>query len=260
MVPKPIPVSVQQEGLLRWPAWKVAVLTSALPIVSFASCVAISFLYNFEKSVSTHCNVANYLPTVSAAISLSPQRYIWRFGIALHTTLRLMWTAIYYNYYKKTGHPNPFPWFLWLCRLSFILQCVEILSLLGLTVVASKEYKVLHENLFVSFMVTSLLYMLLMCIQYYLSKRKSWSEFQPQERQQQYRLVLLFLVNISTFFISIYFFFRHNWYCEPGIYSLYALFEYLVIISNIGFHVAEAYELMSKEFIFGAVRVEDKSH
>ncbi|XP_070552590.1 post-GPI attachment to proteins factor 2-like [Ptychodera flava] len=251
------PALVQREGLIRVSFWSALMSAVALPLLSFTVCVVSSLLFDFERAVGTHCRVANYLPTVSAAISLSPQSYIWRFCIALHTTLRLFLITVYYDYYKKTGELNSLPWFLWLCKLTFLLQFTEILSLLGLTVVSSSENTSVHEGFFVTFMVTSLCYMLAMSVQYYLSRNKRWKNFTKEERKQQYRLVLLFLVNISTFFISIYFFFRHNWYCEPGIYTLYALFEYIVIITNIAFHTAEAHDVIDKEFVFGGVIVRD---
>jgi hypothetical protein len=45
-----------------------------------------------------------------------------------------------------------------------------------------------------------------------------------------------FIVNISSFLISLYFFFRHNSFCEAHIYSMYCLFEYFVVLTNIAYH------------------------
>ncbi|XP_077984549.1 acyltransferase PGAP2-like [Glandiceps talaboti] len=238
-----------EERLLRWPIVYVVFVVAGLPFFSFVAVIAISFVNNYEQAVSTHCKVPNYLPTISAAISLSPQKYIWRIGIALHTVPRLIGAMYIYDVYSRIPSTNS--WYPWLCRASEIFHSVEVLCLLGLTMVSSREYKLVHENFFITFMVTSMFNMLTSNIQYYLSKRKSWSEFSAEERQQQKVFLGLFLFNVATFFISIYFFFRHNIYCEPGIYTLYAFFEYFVVVSNIGFHSLEILQFKNKDLVAG---------
>ncbi|XP_006821525.2 acyltransferase PGAP2-like [Saccoglossus kowalevskii] len=147
--------------------------------------------------------------------------------------------------------PHPVLWYIKLCRTAFTLQLVEILSLLGLTMVASREYKPAHEIFFVTFIMSSLLYMIAMNLQYYLSRKKLWNAFTLEEQKHQKRLLGLFIFNITCFFVSMYFFYRHNRYCEPGVYSIYALVESIIIVSNITFHVAESAMFTKKEIVFG---------
>ena len=40
----------------------------------------------------------------------------------------------------------------------------------------------------------------------------------------------------------MYFFWRHNVYCEPGIYSVFSLCEYIVILSNMAYHATSYYD------------------
>lgn len=42
---------------------------------------------------------------------------------------------------------------------------------------------------------------------------------------------------------ATYFFFRHNSHCEPYIYTLFALSEYIIVLSNIYFHSLAYYDL-----------------
>jgi hypothetical protein len=46
--------------------------------------------------------------------------------------------------------------------------------------------------------------------------------------------------------VATYFFYRHNHYCEPGIYTLFALAEYSFIIANVLFHSTFYYDFHSR--------------
>lgn len=72
--------------------FKIAVLLiSSLPAVAVFLCLVLSILLHWKEATQTHCNVSNWLPSVSAAVaSYSPERYIWRFLIGLHTTPRII--------------------------------------------------------------------------------------------------------------------------------------------------------------------------
>lgn len=106
---------------------KLAIVTLALPLCGFIFCVLWSMLYNFIDSTSTHCNVPNYLPSVSASIgSYSPQKYVWRLTVALHSAPRYLVAFAYY----KVFHASNF---------LLTINCAEISSLLGLTIISSTE-------------------------------------------------------------------------------------------------------------------------
>ena len=74
------------------------------------------------------------------------------------------------------------------------------------------------------------------------------------------------MTHLSSIAISLYFYWRHNAYCEPGIYSgkvkhaikskksdnfiwrksttilVFSLCEYVVIMSNLGYHATSYYD------------------
>ena len=83
-----------------------------------------------------YTQVHNYLPSVSAAIGdYLPQRYVWRFVIALHTIPRIQIAFVYYAYFMSIlakWHENS-------VLLNCILNLVEILSLFGLTFISSTD-------------------------------------------------------------------------------------------------------------------------
>jgi hypothetical protein len=41
---------------------------------------------------------------------------------------------------------------------------------------------------------------------------------------------------------AMYLFYRHNTYCEPGVYSLFSMSEYAIVVTNIGYHLTSYYD------------------
>lgn len=81
--------------------------------------------------------VANYLPSISAAISHVPERYIWRCCIGLHSAPRYLVAVGYFNfYYGRFAKSLPE---LLLSVLALICSLFENTGLLLLTYVSSTE-------------------------------------------------------------------------------------------------------------------------
>ena len=84
--------------------------------------------------------VANYFPSISAATGdFTPQKYIWRIGIALHSLPRLANAFTYYYYYVASLSGQATPMFNLLNKLNTGLHTVENFALLTLTYVSSTE-------------------------------------------------------------------------------------------------------------------------
>ncbi|XP_076447124.1 acyltransferase PGAP2-like [Babylonia areolata] len=211
--------------------------TCALPLFAMAFCVLWSLVFDFDASTRTHCKVWNCLPTISAVIGgFTPQRYVWRICITLHAPQRLMVAAGYYRFHTAVPLAARSPLYRSAALLASLLNGVEVLSLVGLSMISSTENYALHENLFICFMACGLTYMLLTII------LMRWGRFcqhwtpTPQEVKSVRYKTGLFLFKLSCFALAVYLFFRHNAYCEPGVYSLFAALEYVVCVSNIAFH------------------------
>ncbi|XP_065058534.1 post-GPI attachment to proteins factor 2-like [Rhopilema esculentum] len=227
-------VDTSMNDVIRVKFSSLAKIVLFFPCASLFSCVFVSFLLHWDEVTSTHCKVPNYLPSLSAAIGdYTPERYIWRIGIALHSFGRYMVAAIYMYFYTQLSIGKK-SWFFSLAVLNFFLNLLEIFSLLVLSYVSSTENFEVHEAAFISFIVFSMSYMV---ITSFLMKTLAGTE-KSDKLYYSYQLKLRLLVMYIFFFgLSVYFYFRHNGYCEPGVYSLFALCEYIVVIINIGFHV-----------------------
>ncbi|XP_041450694.1 post-GPI attachment to proteins factor 2 [Drosophila obscura] len=230
----------------RLPFAKLALAALSLPLGGFFFCVVWSLLFDFVRSTYTHCDVVNYLPSVSAAIgNYEPQKTIWRLAIFLHLPLRLAVAKMYLEYYKEHIRRSR--------RLLGILACflnvVEDLALFCLSFWTSADSYETHRNAFVVFIACSECYML---ISYLLNRNARKVVLLPHEEKSLRYKRNLFLVNVLAFGLAGYCFVRHNARCEAGVYTFFALFEYIVVLTNMGFHMTSYWDFYALNVVCDA--------
>ncbi|XP_074650036.1 acyltransferase PGAP2-like [Tubulanus polymorphus] len=221
--------------ILKHKWMNVVIYSCGLPLLAMLLCVILSIVFDYDASTRTHCGVSNYLPSISAAIGgFTPQRYIWRLFVGAHYAPRCVIPFIYVNYFKNFPNRHR-PLYMATVYAMFILNQIEVACLMVLTCVSSTENFDVHENSFIVFMVCSEIYMLLQLITFRWAR--DWKPLNDPIVKKSYRhKCFFFLANISIFLLAVYFFFRHNSYCEPGVYTLFALCEYFVVLTNILYH------------------------
>ncbi|KAJ0061768.1 hypothetical protein NL108_008303 [Boleophthalmus pectinirostris] len=240
--------------LVRIPFTIFAVGTVMLPFGGLLICLTVTLMYHYDDATYTHCEVRNYLPSISSAISRVPERYIWRGFIGLHSAPRYLGAAAYFTFYYRHFHSRILE--LLLSVVTLLLSLIENTGLLVLTYVGSTETYEVHKYGFIAFIGSSLLYMVTTLRLWYVIQRHSLHS----EEVTSYRWKLrLFLFNIFCCACAFYFFRRHNKFCEHGVYTLFALFEYLVVFSNMAFHMTAFWDFRGKAVMI-ATPTEDKRY
>ncbi|KAJ7996241.1 hypothetical protein DPEC_G00235060 [Dallia pectoralis] len=244
----------REKPFIRLPFPDFVTGTVLLPLTGLIACIVTSLMYHLDESTYTHCQVPNYLPSISASISLVPERYIWRFCVGLHSAPRFLLAAVYFSFYRRhfaKSFPN-----LALSGLALITAVVENVGLLLLTYVSSTETYSVHKNGFITFIASSVLHMLITCRLWQVIKKFSLN---PEELVSFRWKLRLFVFNVSCCLVAAYFFRRHNKYCEPGVYTMFALCEYLVVLSNMAFHWTAFMDFTNRELMVAAP-TEDKRY
>lgn len=187
-------------------------------------------MYFFEDVTFTHCQVPNYLPSISAAIGNYPtQRIVWSSAIALHIGPRFIVLWAYYHYYQEVLKKNK----QYLALITCLLNAIENVALVGLSFITSAGNYPVHEKFFMTFMLTSELYMMMTCYLWRYARRMPPDNIETRSFKLKF---ILLCVNVIAFSLAGYCFVRHNIKCEAGMYTLFALFEYVVVLTNMGFH------------------------
>jgi len=237
----PLYERIDSKPLLRIRFGRFALLFVSLPFFSFIFCVVWSLLFDFERATATHCRVDNLLPSISAAIgNYQPQRLVWQIAIVIHFLPRLMVARMYLKHYEDKIRKNRRK----LGYLAVLLNVAENFSLLGLSLFTSATNYEIHRNCFSTFIFTSEVYMLL---SYLLNKNaRKVPEVMGLERRSIRFKRNLFITNVVCFAAAGYFFVRHNNYCEPGIYTFFAFFEYIVVLTNMGYHMTAYWDFADR--------------
>ncbi|KAL4230674.1 hypothetical protein ACF0H5_011050 [Mactra antiquata] len=241
-------------NLLMIPFTRYAIVTVSLPALSLAYCFISAILWAKNSEINdTDCNVTNNIPSVSAVTGVKPQAYIWRICIGLHSTPRFFVGVMYYNYYQNSLpfiSKNLQGLYKFLTKLCFWLYTVECSCLLAVSCISNKENYPIHEKIFVVFMVMSIAHMLFGTILF------RWSRYKPMTQKELksyfWKKVMFVWISLSTAGL-LYYFVQHRFYCIPGAFSIFSIFEYMIAYANMGYHVTGYLEFKDRYLMAGNV-------
>ncbi|XP_061400037.1 post-GPI attachment to proteins factor 2-like, partial [Musca vetustissima] len=229
---------------------RICVVTALLPLATLFTCFVTAYVFQYDDVHETHCRVYNIVPSISAITGVSPQRYFWRFSIALHLGPRIPIAFMYKNYYRsmlaklQKERPEKVGKLGGLVTLIWILNCIEIASLGGVTYVSNRENYPVHERIFITFMVCSLCHMLA-TIKLNGAIHEDHTELSQKQRDSIKWKKILFAMSILSTIGLLIFFAKHRFYCHVLAFSWFAFFEYLIAIANMFFHFTIIWDFSS---------------
>eukprot|EP01098_Paradermamoeba_levis_P015664 TRINITY_DN8078_c0_g1_i1.p1 TRINITY_DN8078_c0_g1~~TRINITY_DN8078_c0_g1_i1.p1 ORF type:complete len:300 (-),score=51.09 TRINITY_DN8078_c0_g1_i1:47-862(-) len=248
-----------KKPFLSFPIWRSQMVELGSPLFGLLLCLFVAVTLHFEGVNETHCRVKNWMPSISATTGdYLTERFIWRFMIGIMSTVRLFDGLLHYFFYQTKkhlgGHLKP-----WLNVFVFIAHVTANLSLLTLTYISSTEYRVVHENAFVVFMVFSAFHMVgQISLHYSWAGKPSLLDTKNKQSQALRWKIFWFFSTHFLFFTGLYFYFRHNKFCEPYVYSIFACFEWGAVISNIMFQCGSFLDFADIQIWFVEVSKEHK--
>ena len=201
----------------------------------------ISFFFP-KASTETHSEVDNFAPSISAAIgSFSPQKYVWQACIYLHIGPRFRFLFLYKQFYQAQLNLKILSTWLQV-HAAFFFNLFELLALLGLTLVSSQDDSDIHKVCFVVFGLSGLAYFTITWYIWRFCLEKT--NDQKLSLKTKARALKTFL---SCGLLMSYFYYRHNEFCEPYVYSLFSLCEYVMVGANMWFHSTASNDLGHKK-------------
>lgn len=213
---------------------KLTVGTLLLPLSALLFCLIWSLLMDFEATTGTHCEVDEFAPSISAVIgSKIPQKYVWNICIAIHSAPRFLFSTLYAHFLQERLTLGSYTGKL--VKVNFFLNFAENFSLLGLSFVPSSEWFEVHAFFFFTFLLTSILSMTI--TRFYLFTHCGFQVRRREERNSLHYKKRLVQTTYVSVFLAGYFYWRHNEYCEPYVYSFFGVFEYIVVLCNMAYHV-----------------------
>lgn len=83
----------------------LVVFSESLVLFALVVCVVTALLFQFDEVLDRDCDerTPNVLASISSVTGISPQYYIWRVCIALHSTPRIVMIFAYYNLYMDAA-------------------------------------------------------------------------------------------------------------------------------------------------------------
>jgi hypothetical protein len=99
---------------------------------------------------------------------------------------------------------------------------------------------------FISFVLASEFYMVIYCLLLKHCRNIPPTHLESRSLRLKWKLMI---ANISCAVLSALVYARHVTKCEEGVYTLFALLEYVVVLTNMAFHWSAYYDFYDRNLV-----------
>ncbi|XP_017837996.2 post-GPI attachment to proteins factor 2 [Drosophila busckii] len=195
-----------------------------IPPLSVCYFIINTLITDFEGSTATHCRVFNVLPSMSSVAK--SQQVVWKLVTWQHFPARLLLIWLYSRYYCNRLNRGA-------RKLSYV--ALYLLLQESISTVALAQWA--HINGSVRIHIITVLSMWLsgcgyLAISFICYKQQRYEPLKPHE-QLSYRLKRNLLCVYFCTIVSMWsWYLLHTQLCLPLVYSVFALCEYIVTLTN----------------------------
>jgi hypothetical protein len=255
-----LPSVLTTDGMDRMTWGWLTFVTTSSPLISLWICLVVSVAYNYQQVLSTSCQSANFMPSISACIGdFYPQFAFWRMNVMFYVWQRILAAFVsYHHYHQVTRGSMPL-----INRLRLIAAIVENVGLVVLSAISSRDRLLIHELGFGVFATCAILVMVLTNLllrQWIRVAEVSHDPPDPRCALATARRALRWrtrssVVCVVSLLLAFYFFLtsqRGYSHCQTDYwYSYFAMAEWTYVVSGILFHInGEQIELWYVDLAF----------
>ncbi|RKP33857.1 integral plasma membrane protein [Dimargaris cristalligena] len=241
--------------LLRLPGTWIAQLHTTFAYLAFAAAFAVACYTHYHKIVRNEFfgYPQEWLPSVSATIGdRYPARSIFQILIALTAGPRFLLILLWFALCQATPQGRA----QWTPKVLLGVGLVRTVSCGGWVYITSTDDHTTHDVAMITYMLCTLPYMLCML---------STTAYTPLalthrrglEAAKKWRGIFFF-----SFFAAIvplvYYFIQHKVHHVPGAYSIYAIFEWSLIILDVAFDAVSVFEFSLVDIVVRASAASNK--
>ena len=275
----PHPPLEEPEKMFRITWGFIILIFISAPLIAMWLALVISYCFNFDQVLNPRkiCSglqaTKNFVPSISACIAenMNLVASVWRFNVMFYVWQRFFSAIVSYYHYKDATKNTMVGW----NTLRLVASCFENLGLMMLSAVSSRDRVLIHEISFVFFAVGQTVVMVstICLIQQWIaieSRANQNNKFNPRCSVETARRALRWrfsvtVFNVSCLVIAICIFVYHEREDVCPLYPLYsyfAIFEWLYVVSGIFFIVSgEQIELWYVDLSFiHANKINYKNH
>ncbi|CAL8074184.1 unnamed protein product [Calicophoron daubneyi] len=210
----------------------LAVMACLLPPAALVYCVLLCIRNG--TGIATHCTDANFLPSLSAAVSdEDPQRSIWSISLFLSSAYRLYILPFVAVSYIQTFGKFFNDDYSCMLRLQFGFGFAEIVFLNAMSLFPSTYRYEAHRDCLTVFVFSSIIYMIFDISLLSILKTQSLDEHLESNVRVKKRILAAYVLLMTIVGLCYY---VHVTYCPSYVYTLFSFFEYLTIFVNVSYH------------------------